>query len=116
MMRWWLWPALTATRTITPAPSIRWTDWRSPAETAAVVALARRWQRPTAVLRALDVAARDLIFRHGDILAAKDRLAELLHAGKQYGSIPAQAEALVQLSLCHSNNAWNRVNLTLKPF
>lgn len=77
-------------------------DWRSPAETAAVVALARRWQRPTAVLRALDVAARDLIFRHGDSLAAKDRLAELLHAGKQYGSIPAQAEALVQLSLCHA--------------
>jgi DNA-binding CsgD family transcriptional regulator len=77
-------------------------DWRSSTETTAVVALARRWQRPTAVLRALDVAARDLIFRHGDILEAKDRLAELLHAGQRYGSIPAQAEAWVQLSLCHA--------------
>jgi DNA-binding CsgD family transcriptional regulator len=77
-------------------------DWRSPAETTAVMALARRWQRPTAILRALDVTARDLIFRHGDIIAAKNRLTELLHAGQQYGSIPAQAEARVQLSLCHA--------------
>lgn len=77
-------------------------DWRSPAETTAIVALARRWQRPTAVLRALDVAARDLIFRHGDIIEAKERLMELRRAGEQYGSIPAQAEALVQLALCHA--------------
>lgn len=75
-------------------------DWRSPAETTAVVELARRWQRPTAVLRALDVVARDLIFRHGEIMAAKEKLAELLRAGETYGSIPAQAEAYVQLSLC----------------
>lgn len=67
-----------------------------------LVALARRWQRPTAVLRALDVAARDLIFRHGDIIEAQERSTELLRAGEQYGSIPAQAEALVQLSLCHA--------------
>ena len=77
-------------------------DWRSPAATGAVVALGRRWQPPTAVLRALDVAARDLIFRHGDIIEAKDRLTELLHVGEHYGSIPAQAEALVQLTLCHA--------------
>lgn len=77
-------------------------DWRTPEETTAVVVLARRWQRPTAVLRALDVAGRDLIFRHGDMITARERLAELLSAGERYGSIPAQAEALVQLSLCQA--------------
>lgn len=77
-------------------------DWRTPEETVAVINLARRWQRPTAVLRALDVAGRDLIFRHGDMIEAKERFIELLSAGERYGSIPAQAEALVQLSLCHA--------------
>lgn len=77
-------------------------DWRTPEETSQVVALARRWQRPTAILRALDVAGRDLIFRHGDIIEAKERLAELRSAGERFGSIPAQAEALVQLTLCHA--------------
>jgi DNA-binding CsgD family transcriptional regulator len=77
-------------------------DWRTREETTAVVDLARRWQRPTAVLRALDVAGRDLIFRQGDMLEAKERFTELLAAGERYGSIPAQAEALVQLSLCHA--------------
>lgn len=77
-------------------------DWRTPEETTSVVALARRWQRPTAVLRVLDVAGRDLIFRHGDMIEAKERLTDLLSAGERYGSIPAQAEALVQLSLCHA--------------
>jgi ATP/maltotriose-dependent transcriptional regulator MalT len=77
-------------------------DWRTPEETAAVIDLARRWQRPMAVLRALDVAGRDLIFRHGDMIEAKERFAELLSAGERYGSIPAQAEALVQLSLCYA--------------
>lgn len=76
--------------------------WRSPEETEAVVALTRRWQRPTAILRALDVAARDLIFRHGNTIEGQERLMELLAAGQRYGSIPAQAEALVQLALCHA--------------
>jgi DNA-binding CsgD family transcriptional regulator len=77
-------------------------DWRTPEETAAVVDLARRWQSPTAVLRALDVAGRDLIFRHGDMIKAREIFIELLAAGERYGSIPAQAEALVQLSLCYT--------------
>lgn len=77
-------------------------DWRSREETEAVLALARRWQRPTAILRALDVGARDLIFRHGDIPAAVERLRELLAAGERYGSIPAQAEALTQLAVCQA--------------
>jgi DNA-binding CsgD family transcriptional regulator len=75
-------------------------DWRSREETETVLALARRWQRPTAILRALDVVARDLIFRHGDIPAAVERLRELLTTGERFGSIPAQAEALSQLALC----------------
>jgi len=77
-------------------------DWRSREETEAVLALARRWQRPTAILRALDVVARDLIFRHGDIPLAVERLRELLAAGERYGSIPAQAEALTQLAVCQA--------------
>lgn len=77
-------------------------DWRSREETETVLSLARSWQRPTAILRALDVAARDLIFRHGDIPAAMERLHELLTAGKRYGSIPAQAEALMQLATCQA--------------
>jgi DNA-binding CsgD family transcriptional regulator len=77
-------------------------DWRSREETEAVLALARRWQRPAAILRALDVVARDLVYRHGDILAAVDQLQELYAAGERYGSIPAQAEALIQRALCQA--------------
>jgi DNA-binding CsgD family transcriptional regulator len=36
------------------------------------------------------------------MIEARERFAELLSAGVRYGSIPAQAEALVQLSLCHA--------------
>jgi predicted ATPase len=63
-------------------------DWRTPAETASVVALARRWQRPTAVLRALDVAGRDLIFRHGDMIKATETFTELLHTGERWYNCP----------------------------
>ena len=77
-------------------------DWRTPEQTAAVIDLARRWQRPVAVLRAHDVAIRDLIFRQGAIPAAKEHLAEFLRAGERFGSIPAQAEAMVQLALCEA--------------
>lgn len=77
-------------------------DWRAREETDAVLALARSWKRPAAIIRALDVVARDFIFRHGDLREATDRLRELLAAGERYGSIPAQAEALVQLALCEA--------------
>jgi DNA-binding CsgD family transcriptional regulator len=36
------------------------------------------------------------------MIEAKERFTELLSAGERYGSIPAQAEALVQLSLCYA--------------
>ncbi len=75
-------------------------DWRTRQETDAVLALARTWQRPAAILRALDVVARDLAFRHGAFREAAESFEELLTTSKRYGSIPGQAEALLQLSSC----------------
>src|SRR6202011_6026053 len=57
---------------------------------------------PRAIMRALDVAARDCIYHHGEIREAVDRQHELLAVSKRFGSIPGQAEALVQLALCES--------------
>lgn len=75
---------------------------RTRAETDDVLALARTWRRPAAVMRALDVAARDLLHRHGAFHDALETLGELLEASETYGSIPGQAEALVQLSAAHA--------------
>ncbi len=75
-------------------------DWRTRQETDAVLALARTWQRPVAILRALDVVARDLAFRHGAFREATKRFEELLTTSRHYGSIPGQAEALLQLTAC----------------
>jgi hypothetical protein len=75
-------------------------DWRTRQETDAVLALARTWQCPSAILRALDAVARDLAFRHGAFGEAAERFEELLTASKRYGSIPGQAEALLQFSSC----------------
>lgn len=74
-------------------------DWRSREETDAVLALVRTWQRPTAIMRALDAVGRDLLKRHGAHREAAERYKELLEAGERYGSIPRQAEALLQLSI-----------------
>jgi len=75
-------------------------DWRTRQETDAVLALARTWQRPAAILRALDVVARDLAFRQGAFREAAERYEELLVTSMRYGSIPGQAEALLQLTTC----------------
>jgi DNA-binding CsgD family transcriptional regulator len=75
-------------------------EWRSRRETEDVLAHARDWRQPASVMRALDVAARDLIYRHGDAAAASLPLAELLQLAEQHGSIPAQVEARAQLALC----------------
>ena len=74
-------------------------DWRSREETDAVLALIRTWRRPTAIMRALDAVGRDLLKRHGAHREAAERYKELLEAGERYGSIPRQAEALLQLSI-----------------
>lgn len=69
---------------------------RTREETEQVLAFARTWRGPAAVMRALDVAGRDLLHRHGAVHDALDTLEELLAASERYGSIPGQAEALVQ--------------------
>jgi DNA-binding CsgD family transcriptional regulator len=76
-------------------------DWRSREETEAILDLARRWRRPAAVIRALNVACRDALFLHGaftDALAAGE---ELLAATRRYGSLPGEAEAVVAIAAAH---------------
>jgi DNA-binding CsgD family transcriptional regulator/tetratricopeptide (TPR) repeat protein len=73
---------------------------RSEAETEALLARAGRWSSQRARIRALDVAGRDFIFRHGRPLAAIECYRELLEVGERVGSLPARAEACSQLALC----------------
>jgi predicted ATPase len=51
--------------------------WRTRGETDAVLALARSGTRPTAVMRALDVAARDFNLRDGDLARTEATLTDL---------------------------------------
>ena len=78
-------------------------DWRTREETAAILALARTWQRPGAVMRALNVGARELLYRHGAFREAADVAAELLATAERYGSVPQQADA--QFHLCGAHTA-----------
>jgi DNA-binding CsgD family transcriptional regulator len=73
-------------------------DWRTRQETAAVLELARRWQRPGAVIRALNVACRDALFLHGEFAEALARAEELLEVTTRYGSLPGQAEAVAAIA------------------
>jgi hypothetical protein len=73
-------------------------DWRTREETAAVLALARRWRRPAAVITALNIACRDALFLHGAFADALARGQELLEATTRYGSLPGQAEALAAIA------------------
>ncbi len=74
-------------------------NWRTRQETEAMLALARTWRRPTAIMRVLDAAARDLMYRHGAYRQAAQLLEELLDLAQQHGSLPMQAEALAHLAL-----------------
>lgn len=76
---------------------------RSRADTDAILRLARSWTYPPAAMRALDVGGRDLSFRHAAYREAEAAFEELLAAGERYGSIAAQAEALVQLVPCRAS-------------
>jgi DNA-binding CsgD family transcriptional regulator len=80
-------------------------DWRTREETAAVLALARRWQRPSAVIRALNVACRDALFLHGAFADALARGEELLEAATRYGSLPGQAEAVAAIAAARRASA-----------
>jgi DNA-binding CsgD family transcriptional regulator len=77
-------------------------DFRTREETEAVLALARSWSRPVAVMRALEVAGRDLLYRHGAFREAIAVHEELLAVSERCGSIPGQGEALAQLTRGHA--------------
>ncbi|MCU0522798.1 MAG: AAA family ATPase, partial [Anaerolineae bacterium] len=76
-------------------------EWRTREETEAVLAIARSWHRPAAIMRALDVVGRDRLYRHGAHREGGACYTELLAMAERYGSIPAQAEALGQISVSH---------------
>ena len=71
---------------------------RSRRETDETLALAARWSRPTAALRALSIGARELLYRHGAPVDATEHLRALLAAAERAGSLTLQAEALVHLA------------------
>jgi DNA-binding CsgD family transcriptional regulator len=73
-------------------------DWRTPRDTAEVLALARTWQQPTAVMRALNVVGRDMLFFHQDFATAAECGKELLATATRHGSISGQADALTLLA------------------
>jgi DNA-binding CsgD family transcriptional regulator len=76
--------------------------WRSRRDTAVTLALVAHWQRPAALLRALDVIARDLLYRHGDTHEADAVLQRLLSLARRHGSVIGQVEALFQLAICQT--------------
>ena len=73
-------------------------DYRTPTETGAVLRLARTWSTPAAIMHALEVAGRDLLYRHGAMREGCAVYEELLAASERFGSIPGRAEALAQIS------------------
>ncbi len=77
--------------------------WHTRDETAVVRERARTWTSPSARLRALGVAANDLLTRHGAFCEAAECLTDLLTLAENWGSIAAQVEALVQLVVVHAD-------------
>jgi class 3 adenylate cyclase/DNA-binding CsgD family transcriptional regulator len=69
-------------------------DWRTREETDALLAYARTWHSPLAVMKALNTGARELLYRHGAFREAVAVSRELQVTAERYGSIPQQAEAL----------------------
>jgi transcriptional regulator with XRE-family HTH domain len=76
-------------------------EWRTRAETNAILVLAGTWSQPIAVMRALDAAGRDLMYRHGAFHDALPVYEELLAVSERVGSIPGQAEALSHVATAH---------------
>jgi DNA-binding CsgD family transcriptional regulator len=76
---------------------------RSRAEAEQLVRLASEWRRPTAKLRALSVAVRELVYRHGAFADAKRHAETMLRDATRAGSIPGQAEALVHIATCEAS-------------
>ena len=76
-------------------------DVRSLEETRALVRLGRTWRQPSAVLRALTVAANDLQYRHGAFAEAIALWEEQQALSQRYGATSWQANALMQLTFLH---------------
>lgn len=74
-------------------------EWSSRQETDAVLALARTWQEPRAILRALSVVTNNLFARHGALSEAAARAEELHAVAERHGAIPEQVEGLCQLAI-----------------
>jgi DNA-binding CsgD family transcriptional regulator len=74
--------------------------YRTREETDETLRVARSWGRAAPTIRAFGTAARDLIYRHGDLAAARAPLEALRATSERVGSIPGQAEALVQIAHC----------------
>ncbi len=74
-------------------------DPRTPAETRALIALARSWANPRSTLRGLTAAANDLTYRHGDFQPAIRVWNEVLSLARLIGAAPWQANALNQITL-----------------
>jgi DNA-binding CsgD family transcriptional regulator len=73
---------------------------RTRAETEALVSRAKHWKNQGAVLRALDIAQRDMYHRQNDCGAALVLLREMLALAERIGSLPAQAEARYGMAKC----------------
>ncbi len=72
---------------------------RTPEETSRVLTLARTWERPTAIMRVLDMVGRDLLKRGETYREAVELYQELLATSERCGSIAGQGEALLQLAV-----------------
>lgn len=71
-------------------------DWHTLSELGALVTLTGRWQRPTAVIKALSVVVHDLVVCHGAFCEAIEALRKLRAASERYGSTLGKGWGLVQ--------------------
>src|SRR5262249_35685521 len=73
-------------------------DPRTRAETDELVSRARGWQRPSAIMYALTVAANDYQYRHGAFRDAIALWQELIGLSERYGAISWQQQATSQIT------------------
>lgn len=76
-------------------------DPRTRAETDELVARARGWERPSAIMYALTVAANDYQYRHGAFRDAAALWQELSDLGERTGAIWWQQQAISQITGLH---------------
>jgi transcriptional regulator with XRE-family HTH domain/tetratricopeptide (TPR) repeat protein len=79
------------------ARTLDYLDWRTRGETESLLALVRTWSRPPAIIRGLEVAGRDLMYRHGAFAEARKVFEDLLEASERFGSLEARGDALAHI-------------------